>query len=235
MSWHPGIPDEYRNQIVTGDARELAKRIPDESVDLIFTDPVFQRVDDYEWLGETAQRVLRPGGNLIAECGMEQMPRVVAALSESLDYVWMLVERFSGGAPRMWVKRIMVLYAPYLWFSKGKRTGGWVTDALLGTASKEHHRWGDGLGFAPVYVDRLTELGAIVFDPFSGGGTIPAVCKMLGRNYIGFEIDPDTAARARQRVAQTQIPWFVEAPAQLELADVEPLPFTDWPIAGGEA
>ena len=45
MTWHPDIPLEYRNQIVTGDARELAKRIPDESIDLIFTSPPFKDED----------------------------------------------------------------------------------------------------------------------------------------------------------------------------------------------
>ena len=38
------------DRIITGDARELAKAIPDESVDLIFTDPVYDRIDDYRWL-----------------------------------------------------------------------------------------------------------------------------------------------------------------------------------------
>ena len=54
--------------------------------------------------------------------------------------------------------------------------------------------------------------GGIVFDPFSGGGTVPAVCKMLDRNYIAFEIDPATAARARVRVEATQAmhPVFLE-------------------------
>jgi len=53
------MPMEYRNQIVTGDARVLAERIPDESIDLIFTDPVYQNIDDYRWLAETAARVLK--------------------------------------------------------------------------------------------------------------------------------------------------------------------------------
>ena len=55
------------------------------------------------------------------------------------------------------------------------------------------------------------------FDPFTGGGTVPAVCKMLGRNYLAFEIDPDTAELARQRVEMTQPPLFVMQPQQLEL------------------
>ena len=47
---------------------------------------------------------------------------------------------------------------------------------------------------------------AIVADFFTGGGTVPAVCKMLNRHYLAFEIDPDTADLARERVRQTQPP-----------------------------
>lgn len=35
MNWHPDMPGDFKNQIVTGDARELARAIPDESVDLL--------------------------------------------------------------------------------------------------------------------------------------------------------------------------------------------------------
>ena len=47
------------DRIITGDARELAKAIPDESVDLIFTDPPYPRefLPLYGWLAETAARV----------------------------------------------------------------------------------------------------------------------------------------------------------------------------------
>lgn len=48
-----GPNDTPENGIYTGDARELAKAIPDESVDLIFTDPVYDRIEDYRWLAET--------------------------------------------------------------------------------------------------------------------------------------------------------------------------------------
>ena len=57
------------NSIYTGDARELALALPDESVDLIFTDPVYDRIDDYRWLAQTAERVLKPGGSVIAQVG----------------------------------------------------------------------------------------------------------------------------------------------------------------------
>ena len=52
--------DYVLDQIVTGDARQLCEGIPDESVDLCLTDPIYQNLADYEWLGQFAARVLRP-------------------------------------------------------------------------------------------------------------------------------------------------------------------------------
>jgi DNA modification methylase len=57
----------------------------------------------------------------------------------------------------------------------------------------------------------------IIFDPFTGGGTVPAVCKMLQRRYLAFEIDPDTAELARERVRNTQPPLPLEMPTQEQL------------------
>ena len=59
-------PNDVNQGIYTGDARELARAIPDESVDLIFTDPVYQNIDDYRWLAETAARVLKPDSACLA-------------------------------------------------------------------------------------------------------------------------------------------------------------------------
>ena len=54
----------------------------------------------------------------------------------------------------------------------------------------------------------LTRPGDIVLDPFTGSGTIPAVCKRLGRQYLAFEVARDTCEAARQRVRDTQPPLF---------------------------
>ena len=53
------------NQIITGDSRLLAQSIPDESVDMIFTDPVYENIEDYAWLAETAARILKPNRALV--------------------------------------------------------------------------------------------------------------------------------------------------------------------------
>lgn len=50
-------------------------------------------------------------------------------------------------------------------------------------------------------IEKLTDRGALVVDPFVGAGSVPAACKKLGRRWIGCEIDSRTAWIARGRVA----------------------------------
>lgn len=42
--------------------------------------------------------------------------------------------------------------------------------------------------------------GGLVLDPFSGAGTTAVVAKKLGRNYIGFELNPDYIAIFQRRI-----------------------------------
>ena len=45
--------------------------------------------------------------------------------------------------------------------------------------------------------------GGTVLDPFMGSGTTAVVAKMLNRDYIGFEINPEYAKVASERVGKT--------------------------------
>lgn len=47
--------------------------------------------------------------------------------------------------------------------------------------------------------------GDTVFDPFCGSGTVPAVCKVLKRNFIACEINPDYVNLANQRLSRALI------------------------------
>lgn len=217
------IPPEYLNQIVTGDARELAKRIPDESVDLIFTDPVYDRIDDYRWLAETAARVLKPGGGLLTFCGIGFQAETQEALKVGgRPVTWIFPIVYSAGnTPRFhqlgFAKWTMLLWA-------GGEPISHFCDAQISTFENNgnDHKWTKNIRPIASYIQAFSEENAIIFDPFAGGGTVPAVCKMLGRNYIAFEIDPTTAERARERVRNTQPPLFVLQPEQTEMRFDEP-------------
>ena len=86
-----------------------------------------------------------------------------------------------------------------------------------GGQDKRFHKWGQDEGPARYYIDCFTRPGDLVFDPFMGGGTAAAVCKVIGRRYLGFEIDPVMADVARRRVDETQMPLFRTELEQLAL------------------
>lgn len=50
-----------------------------------------------------------------------------------------------------------------------------------------------------------TDSGDIVLDPFSGTGTTCIAAKRLGRNYIGFELDPQYKEIAEKKLQQTTL------------------------------
>jgi len=211
---------EYRNQIVTGDARVLAERIPDESVDLILCDPVYTEIEHYAWLARLAGRALRDGGNVVAQTGhIYRFEAECAMLDDRLEKRPLITEVFTGGYRTIWKHKCLKADHPYIWLEKGRPNGrDWMRTLFFGSRDKTHHEWGDGWrGFA-FLTDRLSSPGATVLDPFTGGGTVPAVCRAFGRNYVAFEIDPATADRARERVRNTQPPLFVPEPEQLEMA-----------------
>ena len=221
MTWHPDMPDEYKNQIVTGDARELAKRIPDESVDLIYTDPPYPKEFMYLFyeMGEYAPRIMKDGGSLITLCGHYQVPQVIDAMKD-LDYHW-IGWMTHNQKSTLFGYRIVCGGKPYLWFSKGKVKIDygfyWDTKHPSGR-DKRFHKWGQQVAPSLKDIELLTKPSGLILDPFCGGGTTPVACIIANRNYIAFEIDPETAELARERVLNTQPPLFVMEPEQLELA-----------------
>lgn len=52
------------------------------------------------------------------------------------------------------------------------------------------------------YVLLASKKGDIILDCFMGSGTTAAACKQLGRNFIGFEINPKFCKLAEKRVNQ---------------------------------
>lgn len=50
------------------------------------------------------------------------------------------------------------------------------------------------------FVKWLTDEGDVVLDPFMGGGTVAEVCVKMGRNYIGFDVNPTYVKMSEERV-----------------------------------
>jgi len=210
------------NHIYTGDARELAKKIPDESIDLIFTDPPYPRefLPLYGWLAETAARVLKPDGFMLTYCGNLYKDQIFAMTMPHLSYFWDY-QTIDGAATVVWPRRSIAKSKSILaWRKQGSaalpRTN--VLGVWVGTGSdKRWHEWGQDESSARYFIDCFLPAGGVVLEPFAGGGTVPAVCKAHGWQWLAFEVDPATAATARDRLKMTQYPLLVPQPEQVAL------------------
>lgn len=197
------------NQIYVGDSRKLAIDLPNNSIDIIYTDPPYQTeyLPLYGWLAETAARVLKPGGFLCAIAGGYNLDKVFALMSDKgLDW-YFKVEMFNPHeAPPIWPRRIITRTKPVLIWTKGPAVIQiWnMTDVYQGQGKdKRYHRWGQDVGSARYVIEYILGTGAkaVLWEPFTGGGATLSACKILGIDYIGFELDTDAAQKARGRIA----------------------------------
>ena len=202
-------------RIETGDFRVLSEQLSDDSVDLVLTDPPYNRESLYLYddLGRVGARVLKTGGSLLSYAGHYAIPEVLALVSTHLRFWWLLAVDQSGPAARLPGKWVFVEWKPMVWFVKGGRGGRrYVSDKVKSMpADKKYHKWQQCVSEARYYIEHLTEPGDLVLDPFTGGGTTAIAALQTGRRFIGYEIDPHVADVARQRIANAQMPLFAPA------------------------
>ena len=220
------IPTEYLNQIVTGDARVLAEWIPDESVDLVLLDPPFGIGHKYangfqegrdgepelvKWIIKTSNRILKAGALAFV---FQAQPR--------LRQTWPLFpddSRIFIAAKNFVQMRGAIPYAydpVVFWRKEGNALcSGQGRDYHVGNTANTNNRGDAEAGWhsCPRPLDTIRYMiehfcphGGIVVDFFMGSGTTAVAAKQVGRNYIGFELIPETAERARERVLNTQPP-----------------------------
>lgn len=186
---------------------ELAtSKIADGSVDLIFTDPPYPKKYHYlyKWLAEEAARVLKPDGFLITYAGPYWKDVVMGYLGRHLQYFYDFILVHKGNTSILWQRKIISGYKSVLCYHlKGRKPlpntnvlGQWNGSG----GDKRYHHWGQEENSARYYIGCFSKEGDVVVDYFMGGGTTPKVCKRLGRNFIGFEIENTVYGEARARV-----------------------------------
>jgi DNA modification methylase len=216
------------DQIITGDAKVLAERIPDASIDLIFTDPVYDRIEDYAWLAQTAARVLKPNRACLVWCSNKDQYAVHPAMSEYLRFVCQLTYTKVAKQYRMIGYKTFYWTTPLLWFHNGNRHADheWLIDTVLDYGNaiismaappSKTYKWHKNPEAYIAWLKAFTKPGDIVYDPFAGSGSLEVECKRMERHFIASEIHADIAAAARERVAQTQVVAPAFQSTQLDL------------------
>jgi ParB-like chromosome segregation protein Spo0J len=201
-------------EIRLGDFRDVLD-LEVNSVDAIITDPPYPRRfwepysehGVYEYLGALAARLLKPNGVLAVMIGtrLEMLDAVDTQIGKYVRRRHRGIYLVPGQRWRDQTERVATGYKPILIYSHPEATDlRWINDDVFrsdaGQQDERFHHWGQTeSGFASI-VERLTEPGALVVDPFLGGGTTAVVCRDLGRRFIGCDIDAAAVSTSRERL-----------------------------------
>lgn len=184
-----------------------SQRIADDSVDLIFTDPPYDKdsVDLYRKAAKVAARILKPGGSFIAYSGQKYLPEVYGLINHpALRYWWTFAGVHSGGNQMLQKLGIRCGWKPIVWYVKGTRgdVSAVLADVVTGDREKSHHEWQQAEAEAQHFIEKLTFHDGLVVDFFLGSGTTKIAADKLGRRFIGFEISRETAEKAAARISE---------------------------------
>ena len=191
-------------KIINADFRKFMADMPENSIDLIFTDPPYdeESIPLYEDMARLAKRVLKPGGSLITYVGHYAIIKAGHLMENHLRFWWTIALEHSGNSARLPGKWVFVGWKPLLWFVKdGRNTKEFVADIFKSQQpTKNEHEWQQDVSEAQYYIQQLCPADGIVLDPFAGSGTTLIAAIKLGRQSIGIEIDTDTANIANKRI-----------------------------------
>lgn len=179
--------------------------IPDDSINLIVTDPPYDRehLHPYSQLGTEGFRVLREGGSLLRYAPHYALPEIFDYMKNSgLTYWCIFAMIHSGGATRMHKQK---LWIPILWFVKGNRTNtvNDISDIIKSQpVDKTVDKWEQSTVEADHCIRYLTVENQTILDPMMGISTTGITALKLGRKFIGIDIDESKFLIAQNKLQQ---------------------------------
>ena len=201
------------------------KEIPENSVDLIITDPPYGinftkgyksgstelvHGDDgfsvmvfVDELMREFKRILKPNAAIYIFTRFDVMPYWWLKIKNHFDaknqIIW-----FKGGGGMGDLKGNFSFNYESIMFAtngkhqiRGKRDGSvWQ----IGKCKQEYHETQKPVELIEKIISHSTDEGMVVFDPFMGSGTTGIACKNLNRSFIGIEKDENYFKISEQRI-----------------------------------
>jgi len=213
--------DVFKTQLGTlylGDAREILKQIPSSSVDVIITDPPWglgiDKYDDFNVFIDVIDdlyRVMKPDSWLVAFIATKRLFDL-ASLLKKFEYKWLIVNvGLNPSGKRRNPFGGISIYQAVVVFSKGKPKAYMKKpDVMFATDLPILEEKPKDLQYKPtlsvlMLISMFSKEGDLVLDPFTGYGSIPLVCELFGRRWIGIEIDPIKYEIAKKFIVEKKI------------------------------
>lgn len=224
--------------IECGDCLELMKELPDESIDLIVTDPPYlmnyktgRRKDKNhkfckEIAGDDDEELIK---NYIVECYRIMKNNTAMYMfcnSNKVDFfkqelekyftikniiVWVKNNHTAGDLIAQFGKKYELIFL----VNKGRCPirNGRITDVwefAKVSGNNLLHQNQKPLELIQQCIEKHSDEGAIVFDGFMGSGTTAVACVKTGRHYIGYELDTEYFNIACKRLDEVESPDYID-------------------------
>lgn len=215
------------NTIYNEDCLETMKRMPNNFVDLIVTDPPYgmdysrhivnkrhskiANDRDLKWVEPVFRelmRVLKPAGHIYSFSSWHKVDVFKQTIEQLFHLKNVLVWDKGGSGMGDLATDFGGIYELIIMATKRselqKKLNGSRDSNILrfGRSGNEHHPTQKPLKLINYLVQKSSDTNDIVYDPFMGSGTTARACKDLGRNYIGSEISKEYCDIAEQRLRQ---------------------------------
>ena len=188
------LVSSQRPEVHTGYSLEVvSERIPDRSIDLIYADPGQMVADIWEELKEM-KRVLKDTGRLYFHCSPEMV-----GMQEFMDEV--LESDCLLGIP--WGEDTIWLYSPR--GVRRYRTSAFSPWQKISPVEAPTYLGEKPLSLLERIVEKSSNPGDVVLDPFCGSGTTLVAAKRRLRRSIGIDKSPEATAMTEQRLARSVI------------------------------
>ena len=221
---------ESRYQLASTDAVHWLKTLPDESIDLVITDPPYESLEKHRAIGTTTRlknskassnkwfqifpntrfvelftevhRVLKRNTHFYLFCDQETM-FVAKPLAEQVG--------FRFWKPVIWDKVAIGMgyhyrarYECILFFEKGKRKLNdlGVPDILEVPRVYRGYPAEKPSAVSEILIRQSTQPGELIVDPFMGSGSVGVAAVTLGRSFAGNDVCDEAIEIAERRLVE---------------------------------
>lgn len=218
-----------RCELHNADCMEVIKNIPDNSVDLIVTDPPYginftkgyksgsteliQGDDGFtvmfflDDILREYKRILKPNSALYIFTRFDVMPYWWIKLKNYFDAKNQIVWFKGGGGMGDLKGNFSYNYESIMFATNGKHQIRGKRDGSvwqIGKCKQEFHETQKPVELIQKIIEHSSDEGMTVFDPFMGSGTTGVACINTNRNFIGIELDKDYYETAKKRLINHQ-------------------------------
>jgi len=181
-----------------GDFYEFSDSLENNSIDAIITDPPYPEefLPLWEQMFEVANRILKPSKYLVCYANHQNLDKIFR-LKNDLIYYWIFKLDFTS-KPIAKGRNLIATWKPVLVYQKPpfkkiketlEDTVKEYTKFVYDDRILHDKNWGQSLGKYEYLVDKFSEPGDLIFEPFAGTGTTLVAAQRMKRKCMGCEID----------------------------------------------